>query len=69
MTDHAVKLMTLQKETMQAGIANGSLRRMVVNSVETDGTLTLREVGTDVVHDEPYLSPRISQARTPLRIT
>jgi hypothetical protein len=56
MTDHAVKLMTLQKETMQAGIANGSLRRMVVNSVETDGTLTLREVGTDVVHDEPYLA-------------
>jgi hypothetical protein len=54
MTDHAQKLWALHRDNVIRNVADGSLRRMVVNAVEPDGTIQVREVGTNVVHDEPY---------------
>jgi hypothetical protein len=54
MTDHAQKLWALHRDNVVRNVADGSLRRMVVNAVEPDGTIQVREVGTNVVHDEPY---------------
>ena len=56
MTDHATRFWSMQRDHVRTSVANGSLRRMIVNSIEPDGTLVLREVGTNVVHDEPYLA-------------
>jgi hypothetical protein len=50
----AAAFWSLTRDTVRSSVANGSLRRMVVDSVEPDGTLVVREVGTNTVHDEPY---------------
>lgn len=56
MTDHATRALAMHRDHVRNSVANGSLRRMIVNSIEPDGTLVLREVGTGTVHDEAYLA-------------
>jgi hypothetical protein len=56
MTDHATRAWALQRDTVYRSVAAGSLRRMIINSVEGDGTFQVREVGTGTVHDEPYIA-------------
>jgi hypothetical protein len=55
-SDHAARLWALHRDNVKANVAAGSLRRMVVNAIEADGTIQVREVGTNVVHDEPYVA-------------
>jgi hypothetical protein len=55
-TDHATRAWALQRDTVYRSVAAGSLRRMIINSVEGDGTFQVREVGTGTVHDEPYIA-------------
>lgn len=54
MTDHIDQLLVLTRDHIRARVADGSLRRMIVNSIEPDGSLVLREVGTGTIHEEPY---------------
>jgi hypothetical protein len=55
-TDHATRAWALQRDTVYRSVASGSLRRMIIHAVEGDGTFQVREVGTDTVHDEPYIA-------------
>jgi hypothetical protein len=55
-TDHATRAWALQRDTVYRSVAAGSLRRMIIHAVEGDGTYQVREVGTDTVHDEPYIA-------------
>jgi hypothetical protein len=52
----AAEFWNLHRANVRGSVGDASLRRMVVDSVEPDGTLVVREVGTNTVHDEPYLA-------------
>jgi hypothetical protein len=52
--DYVAQLWDLHNRNVRSSVASGSLRRMVVDAVEADGTVIVREVGTNDVHDEPY---------------
>ena len=54
--DYVAQLWALHRANVQSSVASGSLRRMIVDSVEPDGKVVVREVGTGDVHDEPYLA-------------
>lgn len=54
--DYVAQLWALHRANVQSSVANGSLRRMVVDSIEPDGKVIVREVGTNDIHDEPYLA-------------
>jgi hypothetical protein len=65
MTELAVNLASLMRDHVSRQVANGSLRRMQVVSVEDGGTLVCREVGTNTVHDEEYIAPAASGPHSP----
>src|SRR5690349_14254059 len=50
------RLWALHRDNVHNSVANSSLRRMIVDSVESDGRIVVREVGLNKVHDEPYLA-------------
>lgn len=56
MTDRATQFWSLHRDNVHSNVANSSLRRMIVDSVESDGKIVVREVGLNKVHDEPYLA-------------